>query len=291
MFLLALEHAVGIGVFNPAIGGDPLLFQRLFWFFARPALGIMILPAIGIISELLRVHSRQGLFGYKGMVFSIVAVAGLSFFTTGGHLFSAPGSVAAAVVSSVFGFLTTIPFLVILSNWILTLAKGTIYYSAAMFYVLGCIALIIAGGLGGLFLAVSGAGAHLQSSYFVVAHLHYLMAGAALMAYLGGLHYWWSDLSGRHLPDVLGKVSAILVFLGINLTFLPQFFLGFLGMPRRYSAYPVEFETLQVLATAGIPVLLLGYLGPMIYLAISMRWGKVSRSDSRFEIRDSVPIR
>ena len=285
MALLAAEQSLGLGIFNPATGGDPVLFQRLFWFFGRPALYIMILPAIGIVSELLSFHTRGRIFGYAGIVYSIIAIAILGFLTTGSHMFVSPQSFAVTLVSSLINFIAAIPFVVILFSWVMTLYRGAVSYSASMLYVLGFIVLVTIGGLGGLFLSATGINVHLHSTYFVIAHFHYMLAGAALMAYLGGLHFWWHELSGRGFPEALGKISAVLFFCGINMTFLPQFILGFLGMPRRYSAYPVEFEALQVLATAGIPLLALGYLGPMVYFAWSLQWGK--RVDSRFEIRDS----
>jgi cytochrome c oxidase subunit 1 len=274
LILLIAEKFLGFGVFDPAIGGDPVLFQRLFWFFGRPALYIMILPAVGIVSELLDRHARGRIVGYRGIVYSIIAIAILGSLTSGSHLLVTDQSYIPALISSLAGFLGTIPFFFILLCWILTLSRGAISYSASMFYVLGFVALIMIGGLSGLALSATGVSVHLHSTYFVLAHFHYLLAGAALMAYLGGLHFWWGELSGRSFPETLGKISAVLVFLGINMSFLPQFILGFLGMPRRYSAYPVEFEGLQVLASAGIPVLILGYLAPMIYLAGSYWWGR-----------------
>jgi len=274
MALLAADEWFGFGVFNPALGGDPALFQKLFWFFGRPALSIMILPAIGVVCELLKRHTRREVFGYQGCVFSILAVAIMGFLTTGSHIFVSSQSSTAALVASFISFLSAIPFAVILFSWVMTLYRGAVSYAASMLYVLGFIVLATIGGLGGLFLSATGISVHLHSTYFVVAHFHYLLAGAVLMAYLGGLHFWWNEISGRALPEILGKLSAIAIFCGVNLTFLPQFILGFAGMPRRYSAYPVEFELLQGLATAGIPLLALGYLGPILYFGWSLRWGR-----------------
>lgn len=285
LLLLLAEQGLGIRVFDPAIGGEPALFKRLFWFFGRPALFIMILPAIGVMSELIGSHSRGKIFGYKGIAYSMVAIAVLSFLTSGGHLVGTPQSVETTVLSSLLNFLSAVPFLVILFSWGMTFFKGAVSVRAPVLYVLGSITLMVIGGLSGLFLAASGLSVHLHSTYFVLAHFHYLLAGAALMAFLGGLHFWWAELAGRSVPEILGRISAVLIFCGINLTFLPQFVLGFLGMPRRYSAYPIEFEVLQILATAGVPILALGYLGPMLYYGWALLRG------ARFEVRDSATVR
>jgi cytochrome c oxidase subunit 1 len=274
MALLAADEWLGFGIFKPAMGGDPALFQKLFWFFGRPALSIMVLPAIGVVSELLKRHTRREVYGYHGCVFSILAVALMGFLTTGSHIFVSSQSSTAALVASFISFLSAVPFAVILFSWVMTLYRGAVTYAASMLYVLGFIGLVTIGGLGGLFLSAAGISVHLHSTYFVVAHFHYLLAGAVLMAYLGGLHFWWNEISGRALPEILGKASAVVIFCGVNLTFLPQFILGFAGLPRRYAAYPVEFELLQALATAGIPLLAIGYLGPMLYFGWSLRWGR-----------------
>jgi len=161
----------------------------------------------------------------------------------------------------------------------MTLYRGAVLFNASMFYMLGFLVLVTIGGLGGLFLSASSVGAHLHSTYFVLAHFHYLLAGAVLMSYLGGLHFWWSELSGRELPDALGRISAGLIFCGINITFLPQYVLGFRGMPRRYSTYPAEFETFQIISSAGAPILVLAYLMPILYFAWSLKWGRLAGAD------------
>ncbi len=279
MALLIVEPLLGVGIFNPETGGDPLLFQRLFWFFGRPLFYMIILPAIGIVSELLRLHTRERVWGSTGIVYSMVAIALLGFLTAGIHLVVISQSLAVTLFSSLLSLMSVIPFLVILFSWVMTLYRGAVSFSAAMFYVLGFLVLVTIGGLGGLFLSASSVGAHLHSTYFVLAHFHYLLAGAALMSYLGGLHFWWSELSGRELPDALGRISAGLIFCGINMTFLPQYVLGFLGMPRRYSTYPVEFETFQMISSAGVPILALAYLVPISYFAWSLKWGRLAGTD------------
>jgi cytochrome c oxidase subunit 1 len=284
LVLLLVESLFGIGVFNPANGGDPLLFRKLFWFFGRPALFVMILPAIGVISELIGIQTEKN-YGYRAIIYAMLAIAVLAFLTGSGHLVVSSQSFETTLLSSLFNFLSAVPFLVILFSWILTLYRRPFTYRASMLYILGFMALVTIGGGSGLFLAASGLGVHLHSTYFVLAHFHYLLAGSALTAYLGGLHSWWHELSGTEHPELGAQISAVLIFCGINMAFLPQFFLGFLGMPRRYSAYPVEFEALQVLATAGIPILAAGYLIPMVYLG----WGLIRNWG--FGVRDSVAVR
>jgi cytochrome c oxidase subunit 1 len=273
LFLLALETLLHVGIFDPALGGDPLLFQHMFWFYSHPAVYIMILPGMGVISELIAAFSRKKIFGYAFVAFSSMAIAVISFIVWGHHMFVTGQSVYAGLVFSVLSFLVAIPSAVKVFNWTATLYKGSISYEAPMLYALGFIGLFTIGGLTGLFLAALATDVHLNGTYFVVAHFHYVMVGGAVMAYLGGIHYWWPKITGRMYPDVWARIAAALIFLGFNLTFFPQFVMGYMGMPRRYAVYPAEFQVLNVLSSAGASILAVGYAIPLIYLIWSMRYG------------------
>jgi cytochrome c oxidase subunit 1 len=274
--LLALERGFHIGIFDPALGGDPVLFQHLFWFYSHPAVYIMILPGMGIISELISCFSRKYVFGYHFIAFSSLGIAVLGFLVWGHHLFVSGQSAYAGLIFSVLSFLVAIPSAIKVFNWTATLYKGSISYQAPMLYAFGFIGLFAIGGLTGLFLAALGLDVHVHDTYFVVAHFHYIMVGGTVMAYLGGMHFWWPKITGRMYPEGWARFSALVIFLGFNLTFLPQFVLGYLGMPRRYHAYPPEFQVLNVMSTAGASILGVGYLIPMIYFFWSLKYGAVA---------------
>jgi cytochrome c oxidase subunit I len=273
LFLLGLERLLHVGIFDPAIGGDPLLFQHLFWFYSHPAVYIMILPSMGVVSELITAFSRKKIFGYSFVAFSSLSIAVISFIVWGHHMFVTGQSIYAGLVFSVLSFLVAIPSAIKVFNWTATLYKGSISYQAPMLYALGFIGLFTMGGLTGLFLASLAVDVHLNGTYFVVAHFHYIMVGGALMGYLGGIHFWWPKITGRMYPDVWARIAAVIVFVGFNLTFFPQFIVGYLGMPRRYAVYPAEFQVLNVMSSAGASVLAVGYIIPLIYLTWSMRYG------------------
>jgi cytochrome c oxidase subunit 1 len=276
MLLVALERGFHIGIFDPALGGDPVLFQHLFWFYSHPAVYIMVLPGMGVISEIVSVYSRKKVFGYKAVAFSSVAIAILSFLVWGHHMFVSSQSVYASMVFSFLSFLVAVPSAIKVFNWTATLYKGSISYDTPMLYAFGFIGLFTIGGLTGTFLATLGFDVHVTDTYFVVAHFHYIMVGGTMMAYLGGLHYWWPKMTGRMYPELWARLSALVIFLGFNLTFFPQFIMGYLGMPRRYHAYPEEFQVYHVLSTAGASVLAVGYLIPAVYLIWSLRYGKLA---------------
>ena len=274
VLLLAFERVARIGIFDPTIGGDPVLFQHLFWFYSHPAVYIMILPGMGVMSELIANFSRKNIFGYKFVAFSSLAIAVFGFLVWGHHMFVSGQSVYAGMIFSFLSFAVAIPSAVKVFNWTATLYKGSISYDTPMLYALGFIGLFTIGGMTGLFLASIAVDVHVHDTYFVVAHFHYIMVGGTLLAYLGGLHYWWPKISGRMYPEGWGRFSALVVFVGFNLTFLPQFVAGYLGMPRRYHAYPPEFQVFNVLSSAGASILGVGVLIPLIYLVWSMRYGR-----------------
>jgi cytochrome c oxidase subunit 1 len=270
LLLLFLERVVGIGIFDPALGGDPILFQHLFWFYSHPAVYIMIVPGFGVISELIACFSRKAIFGYSFVAFSSLAIAVLGFLVWGHHMFTTGQSVYAGMVFSFITFLIAVPTAVKIFNWTATMYRGSILLESPMLYALGFIGLFTIGGLTGLFLSTMATDIHLHDTYFVVAHFHYVMVGGMVMAFLGGLHFWWPKMTGRLYSEPLAKVSAVLIFIGFNLTFFPQFLLGYLGMPRRYHVYPEEFQILHVASTAGASVLALGYALLFAYLLYSL---------------------
>lgn len=264
--LVAAERALGLGIFDPRTGGDPVLMQHLFWFYSHPAVYIMILPGMGVISELVAAMSRKQIFGYGFVAFSSLAIAIIGFLVWGHHMFLTGQSTYASVVFSFITMLVAVPSAVKTFNWTATMYKGSISWESPTFFVVGFMGLFTIGGMTGLFLATLGMDIALHDTYFVVAHFHYIMVGGQVMALMGGIHFWWPKMTGKMYSEAWAKVCAILIFVGFNLTFFPQFVLGYLGMPRRYYTYPDEMQVWNVLSTAGASILGLGYLLPMIYL-------------------------
>jgi cytochrome c oxidase subunit 1 len=274
LILLALERAFHIGIFDPKLGGDPVLFQHMFWFYSHPAVYIMILPGMGVISELVTCFSRKRVFGYPFIAFSSLAIAVFGFVVWAHHMFVAGISTYSALVFSLLSFAVAIPSAVKVFNWTATMYKGSISLETPMLYALAFIGLFTIGGLTGLFLAALGLDIHIHDSYFVIAHFHYIMVGGMVTAYLGGLHFWWPKMTGKMYSEAWAKLSALIVFIGFNLTFFPQFILGYLGMPRRYAAYPPEFQVWNVLSSAGASILAVGFLLPAIYFVYSLAYGE-----------------
>jgi cytochrome c oxidase subunit I len=276
LLLVVLERTLNLGIFDPNRGGDPLLFQHLFWFYSHPAVYVMILPSMGVVTEIIPCFSRKRVFGYNFVAMASIAIAVIGFLVWAHHMFVAGISLYAALVFSVLSYLVAVPSAIKVFNWTATMYKGSISLDTPMLYALGFIGLFTIGGLTGLFLAALGLDVHVHDTYFVIAHFHYIMVGGAVMGFLGGMHFWWPKISGRMYPEIWGKLAAVTVFLGFNLTFFPQFILGYLGMPRRYWQYPPEYQVLNVLSTAGASILAVGYLLPMIYMAWSLRYGKIA---------------
>jgi cytochrome c oxidase subunit 1 len=274
--LVALERIFRLGIFDPELGGDPVLFQHLFWFYSHPAVYIMILPGMGVISELVPCFSRKRIFGYSFVAISSLAIAVLGFLVWGHHMFVSGQSIYAGMIFSLFSMLVAIPSAIKVFNWTATLYKGSISLDAPMLYALGFIGLFTIGGLTGIFLATLAIDVHVHDTYFIVAHFHYIMVGSAVMAYLGGIHFWWPKMTGRLYPEGWARLAAVTIFIGFHLTFFPQFVLGYLGMPRRYHVYPPEFQVLNVMSSAGASILAVGYALPLIYLIWSLRYGAVA---------------
>ncbi len=274
LLMVGVERIFQVGIFDPALGGDPVLFQHMFWFYSHPAVYIMVLPAMAVVSEIVPAFARKPLFGYKAVAYSSMGIAVIGFLVWGHHMFVAGQSVYASMAFSALSYLVAIPSAIKVFNWTATVYKGSVSWDTPMLYAIGFIGLFTIGGMTGLILAAIGLDVHVTDTYFVIAHFHYIMVGGTVMAFLGGVHYWWPKISGRMYPEGIAKLAALTIFLGFNLTFFPQFILGYLGMPRRYAAYPEEFQMLNVLSTAGASILGVGYILPIFYLLWSAKYGK-----------------
>jgi cytochrome c oxidase subunit 1 len=272
--LIALERVFRIGIFDPAMGGDPVLYQHFFWFYSHPAVYIMILPAMGIISEIISVHSHRHIFGYRFIAFSSVAIAIFSFLVWGHHMFTSGQSALMNVVFSAITFSVAIPSAIKVFNWLATLYKGSISLNTPMLYGLSFLFLFTIGGLTGLHLGTLNTDIHLHDTYFVVAHFHYVMMGSALIAMIGGLHHWWPKMTGRMYNERLGMIACWLVFIGFNVTFFTQFMLGSHGMPRRYYMYQPEFKIYHHISTGGSYIMAIGFLLTAAYLIHSLFFGR-----------------
>jgi cytochrome c oxidase subunit I len=279
VMLLFVENFMHIGIFDPQLGGDPVLFQHFFWFYSHPAVYIMIIPAMGVISELMTTFSRKPIFGYRFIAYSSISLALLSFLVWGHHLFVSGQSRLATMVFSALTFTVGIPSAIKVFNWAATLYKGDIRLHTPMLYALSFLLLFTIGGLTGLFLGILAVDVHLHDTYFVVAHFHYVMMGSTLVAFLGGIHYWWPKITGRMYPERLGQLCAAGVFFGFNLTFLPQFVMGARGMPRRYWDYDPEFKIFHQLSTVGAFILGISIFTSVCYFLWSLKNGERAKDN------------
>ena len=270
LLLLILERTLGVGIFDPALGGDPVLYQHFFWFYSHPAVYIMIVPAFGVISELIATFSKKVIFGYWAIAISSLAIAFIGFLVWGHHMFVSGQSSLSSAVFSFLTFFVGIPTGIKVLNWVATMYKGSISMKTHMLYAMIFLFLFTIGGVTGIMLGAISVNVHLHDTYYVVAHFHYVMMGGTVFAFLGGLHYWWPKMTGKMYNEFWGRVSAVILFIGFNLTFLPQFVMGSQGMPRRYYNYIEQFQTLHQTSTVGSWVLMLGFTIIGIYLVKSM---------------------
>jgi cytochrome c oxidase subunit 1 len=277
--LLIMERLLGIGIFDPALGGDPVLYQHFFWFYSHPAVYIMIVPAFGIISELIATFSRKIIFGYWAIALSSLAIAFIGSLVWGHHMFVSGQSELSTVVFSFLTFFVGIPTGIKILNWVATMYRGSIDMKTPMLYAMIFLFLFTIGGVTGIMLGAISVNVHLHDTYYVVAHFHYVMMGGTVMAFLGGLHFWWPKMTGKMYNEFWGRISAVIIFIGFNLTFLPQFIMGSQGMPRRYYSYIDQFQTMHQLSTIGSYVLGVGFLIIAVYLVHSLIKGEKASSN------------
>lgn len=274
LLLLFFENTLGIGVFDPAIGGDPVLFQHMFWFYSHPVVYIMILPAMGVISEIIPVFSRKPIFGYKALVYASVGIAAISFLVWGHHLFVAGMSNTARYIFSFLTFFVAVPTAVKVFNWVATIYKGSVSFESPMLYAMGFVFLFLIAGCTGIHLATLATDAHYHDTAFVVAHFHYTMQGGAVIGLYAGLHFWFPKMFGKMYNEKMAKFAFAMLFIGFNGTFIPQFAMGMAGMPRRYFLYPEEFEYLQVMSSIFAFMNGAGYSLVLANLAWAIKYGK-----------------
>ena len=276
LLCVVFERTFQLPIFSPELGGDPVLFQHMFWFYSHPAVYIMVLPSFGVISEVITAFSRKRVFGYHFIAFSSLAIAFLGFLVWGHHMFVSSQSMYQGVAFSLVTFLLAVPSAIKIFNWTATMWKGNIHLNSPMIYAIGFMGLFLIGGLTGLFLASMGTDVHLTATYFIVAHFHYVMVGGTVMGFLAGLHFWWPKMTGKLFNDNVARWNAIVVFLGFNLTFFPQFIAGWMGMPRRYHYYyfAPEYQPYNIMSTLGATVLGIGFVVPVFYLVSSLFTGK-----------------
>ena len=274
LLLLAAERLMGIGIFDPKLGGDPVLFQHFFWFYSHPAVYIMILPAMGVISELITTYSRKVIFGYKAIAFSSLGIAAVSFFVWGHHMFVSGQSSLAGIIFSFLTMLVGVPTAIKTFNWVATLYKGSIRFDSPLLYALGFIFLFTIGGVTGIMLAVTALDVHFHDTYFVVAHFHYVMVGGTLMALMGAFFYWLPKMFGKLYSEAGARMSFVFIFLGFNVTFFPQFILGAMGMPRRYYSYLPVYQLLNRVSTIGAYAIGIGFLIGLYVILHSIMKGK-----------------
>ncbi|MEQ1875928.1 MAG: cytochrome c oxidase subunit I [Bdellovibrionia bacterium] len=279
LLLLFAEKTLGIGIFDPKIGGDPVLFQHFFWFYSHPAVYIMILPAMGIVSEIITAFSRKTIFGYTAIAYSSLGIAAISFFVWGHHLFLSGQSEWAGVIFSFITMLVGVPTAIKMFNWVATMYKGSIQFQSPMLYAIGFLFLFFIGGVTGIMLAVLAVDVHFHDTYFVVAHFHYVMVGGTLMALMGGIFYWFPKMFGKMYNETGAQLSWLFIFLGFNVTFYPQFILGNLGMPRRYWDYLPEYQSLNMISTSGSWLIGVGFLIGFVTILTGLLKGEKAASN------------
>jgi cytochrome c oxidase subunit 1 len=293
ILLVALDHGLKLGIFDPAVGGDPVLFEHIFWFYSHPAVYIMILPAMGVISEVVPTFAHRRPSSYVAIAVSTLGIAFVGFLTWGHHMFVAGMSTYAAGVFGILSMFVAIFSAIKVFTWTATLYKGHITFSTPLLYFFAFLFLFIFGGMTGVAVATQSLDVHWHDTYFVVAHFHFIMVGGSVTAFLAAAHYWFPKMFGRMYSERVGLLSAVAVFMGFVLTFLPQFLLGNAGMPRRYYSYPAQYQWLHVLSTGGAYLLGAAILLTLANLAFALKWGAPAPAnpwDSRsFEWLTSSP--
>jgi cytochrome c oxidase subunit 1 len=274
LLLLTMERLFGVGIFDPKLGGDPVLFQHFFWFYSHPAVYIMILPAMGVVSELIATFSQKTIFGYRAIALSSVGIAAVSFFVWGHHMFVSGQSEFAGVIFSFITMLVGVPTAIKVFYWVATLYRGSIRFDSPMLFALGFLFLFTIGGVTGIILATVGVDVHFHDTYFVVAHFHYVMVGGTLMAIMGGIYYWFPKMFGRMVNEFWARISFVLIFVGFNVTFFPQFILGAMGMPRRYYDYLPEYQPLNRISSIGAWTIGTGFLVGLGVILYALRKGE-----------------
>jgi cytochrome c oxidase subunit I len=273
LLFVVFDNAFAWGFFDPARGGDPVLYQHLFWFYSHPAVYIMVLPGMGVVSEVIPSFSRKNPFSYKAIAYSSLGIAFVGFLTWGHHMFVAGISRFDAGAFGVLSMLVAVFSAIKVFNWTWTMKKGAVSLKTPLLYIFAFLFLFVFGGMTGVAVAAMSLDVHWHDTYFVVAHFHFIMVGGTLTAFIAGLHYWFPKMTGRMYSERLGMLSAALVFAGFFATFFPQFLLGNAGMPRRYFDYPHQFQTLHVISTVGSWVLAAGMTITLGYLLYALGWG------------------
>ena len=293
LIFVVLDNGFSWGFFDAARGGDPVLYQHLFWFYSHPAVYIMVLPGMGVVSEVVTSFSRKNPFSYKAIAYSSIGIAFVGFLTWGHHMFVSGMSRFDAGAFGVLSMLVAVFSAIKVFNWTWTLKKGAIALKTPLLYIFAFLFLFVFGGMTGVAVASMSLDVHWHDTYFVVAHFHFIMVGGTLTAFVAGLHYWFPKITGKMYSERWGVLSAALVFAGFFATFFPQFLLGNAGMPRRYFNYPPEFQVLHLVSTVGSWVLALGMMTTLVYLLHALWWGPPAGPNpwgSRsFEWRTSSP--
>jgi cytochrome c oxidase subunit 1 len=279
LLMIIAERTFGVGLFDPALGGDPVLYQHLFWIYSHPAVYIMILPAMGIVSEIIPTFSRRRIFGYKAIAYSSMAIAFIGYFVWGHHMFTSGMSGTAKVVFSVMTFLVAIPSAIKVFNWVATMYKGSIDLKPPMLFVLGFIFLFLIGGLTGLVNGALATDVHIHDTAFVVGHFHYVMFGGTGFIFFAALHYWFPKIWGKMYNFRRANIAVVVLFIGFNTLYLPMMILGIMGEPRRYYDYLPEFTFWNRVSTVGSWILFTGLILMIVNLIQGYRKGSTASAN------------